>query len=195
MNRTASKNRITNETEIDIQINLDGSGECDINTRIGFFDHMLQGFAKHGFFDLNVSVRGDLEVDAHHTVEDTGIVLGQALLEALEDKQGIARYGHFVLPMDDALILASLDLSGRNYFSFEADLKTDRLGTMETETVKEFFSGLASGAKMTLHIKQLSGDNTHHIAEAMFKCVAKALDMATKEDERIVGVLSTKGVL
>ncbi len=195
MNRTASKSRITSETEIDVQVNIDGSGVYDINTGIGFFNHMLQGFARHGLFDLNVVVNGDKEVDMHHSIEDTGIVLGEAFLEALEDKQGISRFGYFVLPMDDALCMVSLDLSGRCYFSFEADFKAERLGTMETETVKEFFAGFANGAKMNLHIKQLSGENTHHVIEAMFKAFAKALDMATKQDERIDGIMSTKGVL
>ncbi len=195
MNRTACKTRVTKETDIEIQIDLDGCGDSNINTGIGFFDHMLEGFSKHGLFDLNIEVSGDIHVDAHHTVEDTGIVLGKAIAEALGDKYGIARFGYFILPMDDALCLASLDLSGRYCFSFDANLKADRLGTMETEVVKEFFAGLASGAGMNLHIKQLSGENTHHIVEAMFKATAKALDMATRLDERIDGVLSTKGML
>ena len=134
-------------------------------------------------------------MDAHHTVEDTGIVLGQAFLKALGDKKGIARFGYFVLPMDDALVLASLDFSGRMYFAYDAELKAQRLGAMETEVVKEFFMGLASGAQMNLHIKQLAGENTHHVVEAMFKAVAKSMDMASKVDDRIEGVLSTKGVL
>ena len=156
---------------------------------------MLEGFARHGLFDLSIQVQGDTEVDAHHTVEDTGIVLGQAFLKALGNKEGISRFGYFVLPMDDALVLSSLDFSGRTYFSFDADLKADRLGTMETEVVKEFFMGLASGAQMNLHIRQLAGENTHHVVEAMFKAVAKAMDMASRIDERIEGVLSTKGAL
>ena len=172
-----------------------GTGQYDIHTGIGFFDHMLEGFAKHGLFDLAVSVQGDTHVDAHHTVEDTGIVLGQAFLKALGDKKGIARFGYFVLPMDDALVLASLDFSGRMYFAYDAELKAQRLGTMETEVVKEFFMGLASGAQMNLHIKQLAGENTHHVVEAMFKAAAKSMDMASKVDDRIEGVLSTKGVL
>ncbi len=195
MNRTAGKSRITSETEIDVQINIDGSGIYDINTGIGFFNHMLQGFARHGLFDLNIVVNGDTEVDMHHSIEDTGIVLGEAFLEALEDKQGISRFGFYILPMDDALCMVSLDLSGRCYFTFEADLKAERLGKMETEAVKEFFAGFANGAKMNLHIRQLSGENTHHIIEAMFKAFAKALDMATKQDERIDGIMSTKGIL
>ena len=156
---------------------------------------MLEGFARHGLFDLEVSVRGDTHVDAHHTVEDTGIVLGQAFLRALGDKEGISRFGYFILPMDDALVLASLDFSGRAFFAFDADLKAERLGTMETEVVRDFFMGLAGGAGMNLHIRQLAGENTHHIVEAMFKAVAKAMDMASQVDNRIDGVLSTKGVL
>lgn len=195
MSRFARCERDTKETEIVVELDLDGSGRYDINTGIGFFDHMLEGFARHGLFDLAISVHGDVHVDSHHTVEDTGIVLGQAIADALGDKEGICRFGHFTLPMDDALVLSALDLSGRTYFSYDADLKTQRLGTMETEVVKEFFAGLASGAGMNLHIRQLAGDNTHHVVEAMFKSVAKALDMATQMDERIDGVLSTKGVL
>lgn len=195
MSRLARCERDTKETEIVVEIDLDGSGEYDIDTGIGFFDHMLEGFARHGLFDLAVTVHGDTHVDAHHTVEDTGIVLGQTFLKALDSKEGIARFGYFVLPMDDALVLASLDLSGRTYFAFDADLKAERLGTMETEVVKEFFMGLASGAGMNLHIRQLAGENTHHIVEAMFKAVAKSMDMASRIDNRIDGVLSTKGVL
>lgn len=195
MSRFAHCERNTRETQIDITLCLDGTGEYEIDTGIGFFNHMLEGFARHGLFDLSIQVQGDTEVDAHHTVEDTGIVLGQAFLKALGNKEGISRFGYFVLPMDDALVLASLDFSGRTYFSFDADLKADRLGTMETEVVKEFFIGLASGAQMNLHIRQLAGENTHHVVEAMFKAVAKAMDMASRIDERIEGVLSTKGAL
>lgn len=195
MSRFARRERDTKETEIVVELEVDGTGQYDIDTGIGFFNHMLEGFARHGLFDLAVSVHGDTHVDAHHTVEDTGIVLGQAFLEAIGDKAGIARFGHFTLPMDDALVLASLDFSGRTYFAFEADLRAERLGTMETEVVKEFFMGLASGAQMNLHIRQLAGENTHHVVEAMFKAVAKSMDMATRFDERIDGVLSTKGVL
>lgn len=195
MSRFARCERETRETEIIVELDLDGSGHYDIDTGIGFFDHMLEGFARHGLFDLAVSVHGDTHVDAHHTVEDTGIVLGQAFLKALGDKEGIARFGYFILPMDDALVLASLDFSGRTYFAFDADLKAERLGTMETEVVKEFFAGLAGGAQMNLHIRELAGENTHHVVEAMFKSVAKSMDMASQIDGRIDGVLSTKGVL
>lgn len=195
MERTASIERNTKETKIVLELNLDGTGKGDISTGIGFFDHMLEGFAKHGFFDLEIQVKGDVHVDAHHTVEDTGIVLGQAFAKALGDKKGISRFGNFILPMDDALVLAALDISGRTYFAFEAELPAGKLGTMETETVREFFMGFASGLGMNLHIRQLAGINTHHIVEAMFKAVAKAMDLAVKKDERIEGVLSTKGTL
>ena len=195
MSRCATCDRQTKETNIHIELNIDGTGQYDIQTGVGFFDHMLEGFARHGLFDLTVRVEGDTHVDAHHTVEDTGIVLGQAFLKALGDKAGIERFGYFILPMDDALVLASLDYSGRTYFAFDADLKAERLGTMETEVVREFFMGLAGGACMNLHIRQMAGENTHHVVEAMFKAVAKAMDMASKVDERIDGVLSTKGVL
>ncbi len=195
MERMAECRRCTKETDISVQLNLDGTGKFNIDTGIGFFDHMLEGFAKHGFFDLEIQVKGDVHVDAHHTVEDTGIVLGQAFARALGDKEGISRFGNFILPMDDALVLAALDISGRTYFAFEAELPAGKLGTMETETVREFFMGLASGLGMNLHIRQLAGINTHHIVEAMFKAVAKAMDLAVKKDERIEGVLSTKGTL
>ncbi len=195
MGRFAVCERDTRETRISVELDLDGTGEYEVDTGIGFFDHMLEGFARHGFFDLSVSVEGDTHVDSHHTVEDTGIVLGQAFAKALGDKEGIARFGYFILPMDDALVMASLDFSGRMYFSFDADLRTERLGTMETETVREFFMGLASSLPMNLHIRELAGYNTHHVVEAMFKAVAKAMDMASRIDGRIDGVLSTKGIL
>ena len=195
VSRSASCERNTRETQISVTLTIDGTGTYEIDTGIGFFDHMLEGFARHGLFDMVVKVKGDTQVDAHHTVEDTGIVIGQAFAEALGDKAGIGRFGSSILPMDDALVLAALDISGRTYFVFEADLPAERLGSMETETVREFFMGLASGAGMNLHIRQMAGTNTHHIVEAMFKAVSKAMDMATKKDERIEGVLSMKGVL
>lgn len=195
MGRSACCKRETKETKIKINLEIDGTGKYNIHTGIGFFDHMLEGFARHGLFDLDIQVHGDVEVDAHHTVEDTGIVLGLAFKEALGNKEGIARFGSFVLPMDDALVLASLDISGRTYFAFDAELPAERLGTMETETVREFFMGFASGVGMNLHIRQIAGNNTHHIVEAMFKAVAKAMDQAVRVDERIQGVLSTKGTL
>lgn len=195
MGRRARCKRETKETQIEITLDIDGTGKYNVHTGIGFFDHMLEGFSRHGLFDLDIQVHGDIEVDAHHTVEDTGIVLGQAFKEALGNKEGIARFGYFILPMDDALVLASLDISGRMYFDFEAELPAERLGTMETETVREFFMGFASGLGMNLHIRRMAGMNTHHIVEAMFKAVAKAMDQAVRVDERIQGVLSTKGTL
>ncbi len=195
MGRRACCKRETKETQIEITLDIDGTGKYNVHTGIGFFDHMLEGFSRHGLFDLDIQVHGDIEVDAHHTVEDTGIVLGQAFKEALGNKEGIARFGYFILPMDDALVLASLDISGRMYFDFEAELPAERLGTMETETVREFFMGFASGLGMNLHIRRMAGMNTHHIVEAMFKAVAKAMDQAVRVDERIQGVLSTKGTL
>lgn len=195
MGRRACCKRETKETQIEITLDIDGTGKYNVHTGISFFDHMLEGFSRHGLFDLDIQVHGDIEVDAHHTVEDTGIVLGQAFKEALGNKEGIARFGYFILPMDDALVLASLDISGRMYFDFEAELPAERLGTMETETVREFFMGFASGLGMNLHIRQMAGMNTHHIVEAMFKAVAKAMDQAVRVDERIQGVLSTKGTL
>ncbi|MCI8402246.1 MAG: imidazoleglycerol-phosphate dehydratase HisB [Lachnospiraceae bacterium] len=195
MDRTASVARKTKETDIRITINLDGSGKSSVRTGIGFFDHMVNGFAKHGFFDLAVEVKGDLSVDTHHTVEDTGIVLGSAIREALGEKQGIVRFGSCILPMDETLILCSLDLSGRPYLGWKADFGAERLGTLETETIHEFFYALACSAGMNLHIRQLDGVNSHHIAEAMFKAFGKALDMAVQRDDRIRGVLSTKGEL
>lgn len=193
--RKISLTRTTNETDIQLELNIDGTGETRINTGIGFFDHMLTGFGKHGFFDLQVSVTGDLNVDGHHTVEDTGIVLGNAIKEALADKNGIKRFGYFILPMDDALVLCSLDLSGRPYFSFDAKFPTQMVGDFETELVREFFYAISYSAGMNLHIKVLDGVNSHHIAEAMFKAFGKALDEACTKDERIKSVLSTKGTL
>ena len=195
MGRRACCKRETKETQIEITLDIDGTGKYNVHTGIGFFDHMMEGFSRHGLFDLDIQVHGDIEVDAHHTVEDTGIVLGQAFKKALGNKEGIARFGYFILPMDDALVLASLDISGRMYFDFEAELPAECLGTMETETVREFFMGFASGLGMNLHIRQMAGMNTHHIVEAMFKAVAKAMDQAVRVDERIQGVLSTKGTL
>lgn len=195
MGRTADIRRATNETNIAFFLNLDGSGKAEIATGIGFFDHMLNSFARHGFFDLKVKVTGDLYVDSHHTIEDTGIVLGHAIREALGDKVGIRRFGSFLLPMDEALILASLDLSGRPYLVYDVALTTDRVGYFDTEMVKEFFYSVSYGAGMNLHLKQIAGTNNHHIIEGCFKAFAKALDMATQYDERITEVLSTKGTL
>lgn len=193
MARTADIQRKTKETAIVMQLNLDGDGNGDINTGIGFFDHMLNSFARHGFFDLKLNVSGDLYVDAHHTVEDTGIVLGQAIKTALGDKKGIKRYGSTMLPMDDALVLCAVDLSGRPYLAYDLELTVERVGYLDTELVKEFFYAVSYSAGMNLHIKMLNGSNNHHIIEAAFKAFAKALDEATGFDQRITDVLSTKG--
>ncbi len=187
--------RKTKETEIDLAIRLDGQGKNRIDTGIPFFDHMLDGFARHGLFDLEVSVKGDLEVDCHHTIEDTGIVLGTAIAEALGDKTGIRRYGYFILPMDETLALSAVDLSGRPYLNFQAEFTVPSLGGMDTEMVREFFYAVSYSASMNLHLKILDGGNNHHMAEAMFKAFGKALDMAVSAEPRIKGVWSTKGSL
>ncbi len=195
MSRTATVNRKTKETEIAVTLEIDGTGKGEVKTGIGFFDHMLEGFVKHGFFDAKISVKGDLAVDGHHTVEDTGIVIGQAIKEAIGDKEGIKRYGFFILPMDDALCLCAIDLCGRPYFQFDCEFPVERVGELDTELVKEFFYAVSYSAGLNLHIKMLNGRNAHHMIEAMFKAFAKALDEATAFDERIKGVLSTKGAL
>lgn len=195
MAREAYITRTTKETDIQINLNLDGTGNSEIDTGIGFFDHMLSGFAKHGFFDLTCKVKGDLDVDGHHTVEDVGIVLGQAILKAIGDKKGMKRYGNFILPMDDALALCSIDLCGRPYLNYSCEFTADKVGSMETELVREFFYAVSYSAAMNLHIKMLDGINNHHKIEAMFKAFGKALDEATKIDDRITEVLSTKGSL
>ena len=187
--------RKTKETDIEIRLDLDGTGKSKIATGIGFFDHMLEGFSKHGFFDLDCRVNGDLNVDGHHTVEDTGIVLGKAIANAVGEKKGIRRYGYFILPMDDALCLCAVDLCGRPYFNFECEFPTQKVGELETELVREFFYAISYSAGMNLHVKMLNGVNTHHMIEAMFKAFGKALDMAISYDERVTGVLSTKGAL
>jgi len=193
--RTAEIQRNTNETRIRIRLDLDGTGSYDVHTGVGFFDHMLAGFARHGFFDLQVEVQGDLEVDDHHTVEDTGIALGTAIREALGDKKGIRRYGSSILPMDETLAMAAIDLSGRPYFSFDADFATERCGDMGTQMVREFFYAISYTAGMNLHMKILDGINDHHKAEALFKAFARALDEAVSLDPRVSGILSTKGTL
>lgn len=195
MARSTTVERRTKETDISIILNLDGTGKSEIDTGIGFFNHMLEGFAKHGFFDLKVKVNGDLEVDGHHTVEDTGIVLGQAIKNALGDKAGIKRYGSFMLPMDDALALCAIDLCGRPYFDYQCEFTAEKVGELDTELIREFFYAVSYAAGMNLHIKMLSGINNHHKAEGMFKAFAKALDEAVTKDERITDVLSTKGSL
>lgn len=195
MERIADCKRTTKETDIALTLNLDGSGKADIDTGIGFFDHMLDGFSRHGMFDLNVRVKGDLIVDCHHTIEDTGIVLGTAIREAVGDKKGMKRFGSCILPMDETLVLCAVDLSGRPYLSFDGEFTTDRVGYMDTEMVKEFFYAISYTAGMNLHIKVLSGGNNHHMIEAMFKAFARALDEATGFDPRITDILSTKGSL
>ena len=193
--RMGSCTRKTKETEINLSINLDGQGKNRIDTGIPFFDHMLDGFARHGLFDLEVQVKGDLEVDCHHTVEDTGIVLGQAIAGALGDKAGIRRYGSFILPMDEVLALCAVDLSGRPYFKMDAEFTAERLGTLDTEMVREFFYAVSYSAAMNLHLRQMAGSNNHHIIEGAFKAFSKALDQAVSLDSRIQDVLSTKGSL
>ncbi len=193
--RVAKLKRKTKETDIEMSLKLDGSGKSTINTGIGFFNHMLEGFSKHGFFDLELNCEGDIAVDCHHTVEDCGIVLGNAIKSAVGDKKGIKRYGSCILPMDEVLVLCAIDLCGRPYLNFEADFSTDRVGYMDTETVKEFFYAISYTAGMNLHLKVLNSGNNHHMIEAMFKAFARALDEATSFDSRITDVLSTKGSL
>ena len=193
--REASISRKTNETDIVLRLNLDGSGKCDAASGIGFFDHMLNSFARHGQFDIELRCRGDLHVDTHHTVEDIGIVLGKAIAEAVGDKKGIRRYGSSLLPMDESLVMTVIDLSGRPFFVWDAELKAERVGTLETETVKEFFAAIAYSAAMNLHIKEMYGENTHHVIEAMFKAFARALSEAVSSDPKVTGVPSTKGML
>ena len=193
--RKAHIERNTKETKIVIDLNLDGTGTCSVDTGIGFFDHMLNSFARHGFFDLNCQVEGDLFVDCHHTIEDTGIVLGQAIREAAGDKAGIRRYGNFLLPMDETLILGAVDLSGRPYCVCDLPFTMEKVGGFDTEMVQEFFYAVSYSAMMNLHLKLIHGSNNHHIMEAAFKAFAKALDEAVSPDPRVTGVLSTKGSL
>lgn len=195
MIREVLAQRNTKETQIQMKLNLGGTGISDISTGIGFFDHMLEGFTRHGLFDLQLRVQGDLQVDDHHTIEDTGIVLGSVIREAVGDKKGIRRYGSFILPMDETLVLCAVDLCGRPYFSWDAQFPTEKIGGMSTEMVREFFYAVSYSAQMNLHIKVLTPGNSHHMAEAMFKSFAKALDMAVSFDPRITDVLSTKGSL
>lgn len=195
-NRKVRITRETTETSIELEFCLDGSGKTDIHTGIGFFDHMLSGFARHGLFDLSVHVTGDLYVDSHHTIEDVGIVLGQAILKALGDKKGIKRFGHFMLPMDETLVLCALDLSGRPYLNYDAGFTVSKIGEMDTEMIREFFYAVSCNAAMNLHLKVLDGVNNHHMAEALFKAFGKSLDMATMIDSRIAKeIWSTKGCL
>ena len=193
--RISQVQRKTNETDIALSLNLDGNGKQNISTGIGFFDHMLSGFTRQGFFDLDLQVNGEIEKDCRHTVEDTGIVLGNAIRKALGDKKGIKRFGSMILPMDETLVLCAIDLSGRPYFAFDADFTTDRVGDMDTEMVHEFFYAISYAAGMNLHMKVLSGTNNHHIIEALFKAFGKALDDASSYDPRVTDILSTKGSL
>ena len=194
-NRIANIIRTTKETDINLTLNLDGTGKTNIHTGVGFFDHMLDGFARHGLFDLDLQVEGDLHVDCHHTVEDVGIVLGQAILKALGDKKGIKRYGSFLLPMDETLAMCAIDLSGRPYLNFQAEFPIGKLDDFDTEMFREFFYALSYSAAMNLHLKILEPGNAHHMAEALFKALGKALDVATMEEPRMKDVWSTKGSL
>lgn len=193
--RTATVERNTKETKIRVTLALDGAGVGEIDTGIGFFDHMLDGFARHGFFDLRANCQGDLQVDGHHSIEDTGIVLGTAIREALGDKKGIVRYGSCMLPMDETLAMCAVDLSGRPYLVFDAPFRGQSVGGMDTQMAREFFYAVSYAAGMNLHLKVLYGENDHHMMEALFKAFAKALDAATRFDARITDVLSTKGAL
>ena len=193
--RIITTTRKTKETDITVTLNLDGSRKAEIRTGIGVSDHMLEGFSRHGFFDLNLTCNGDLQVDSHHTIEDCGIVLGDAIRQALGNKEGIRRFGSCILPMDETLVLCAIDLSGRPYLMFDGDFTAERLGTLDTEMVREFFYAVSYSAGMNLHIKVLNSDNNHHMIEAMFKAFARALDEAVSIDSRIQGILSTKGSL
>jgi len=195
MERKANIKRKTNETDISLNLAVDGDGKSEINTGIGFLDHMLTLFAKHGFFDLYVEASGDLEVDGHHTVEDVGIVLGQAIKNALGEKKSIKRYGTSFVPMDETLAMGSVDLSGRPFLIFDANFSSPGIGNLDTQLIEEFFRAVAFSSGITLHIKILHGKNDHHKAEAIFKAFGRALDDAVKPDIRITGVMSTKGIL
>jgi len=196
MTRTAAITRKTSETDISLTLKLDGAGKAEIATGIGFFDHMLTAFARHGLFDLTVVAKGDLHIDAHHTVEDAGIVLGQAIREALGEKRGITRFGHAIIPMDEALVESVIDLSGRPHLSWNVTFESQMLGSMDTQLFQEFFTALAGNALLTLHVTQKAGHNTHHVAEAAFKAAARALKMAVAIDPRSQSEIpSTKGAL
>ena len=196
MSRKATEKRTTNETDIQIALDLDGTGQTDIATGIGFFDHMLQAFARHGLFDLEVGAKGDLQVDGHHTVEDTGIVLGQAFAQALGDKRGIRRFGSIALPMDEALVLAAVDISGRGALYWDVEVPYVMVGDFDATLAREVFIAFAANAGITLHIRQLAGENVHHVLEACFKAAARALREAVESDPRVGDALpSTKGAL
>lgn len=195
MSRTAEVSRKTGETDIQIKLDLDGSGVCDIDTGVPFFDHMLNAFGRHGQFDLTVHAVGDVEVDAHHTVEDTGIVLGEAFCQALGDKAGIARFADSIIPMDETLVMAAVDISGRGQAYCDLPLPTERVGSFDTELAVEFFYAFARDARLTLHVRELAGENSHHIIEAAFKATGRAMRFACEMDPRVKGVPSTKGTL
>lgn len=193
--RIAELSRKTKETNISVALNIDGNGTSKIKTGVGFFNHMLEGFSRHGFFNLALTCEGDLDVDCHHTIEDCGIVLGGAIKQAIGDKKGIKRFGSCIIPMDECLVLCAVDLSGRPYLAFEGEFTTERCGDMDTEMVKEFFYAISYSAGMNLHIKVLTPGNNHHMMEAMFKAFGRALDEAVSYDPRITDILSTKGSL
>jgi len=195
MSRTATIERTTSETDITVRLNVDGTGESNIETGVGFFDHMLTLFAKHGLFDLDVSAKGDLQVDGHHTVEDVGICLGQAFKEALGTKEGIARYGFFILPMDEALATVAVDLSGRSFLAYNLDMTASKVGGFDTDLTHEFFQAFITNAGVSMHVRLQAGTNPHHVIEAVFKAFARAMDVATIMDPRRTGVQSTKGML
>lgn len=195
MSRSATITRTTGETDITVTLELDGSGTTSVETGVPFFDHMLDAFGRHGLFDLSVSAKGDLEIDAHHTVEDVGIVIGQCLSEALGDKAGIRRFGDAEIPMDEALVQSAVDISGRGQLHYAVELPIEVIGTFDTTLAKEFLVALATNAGVTLHVRSIAGENAHHIVEAAFKAVARALREAVERDERVVGVPSTKGAL
>lgn len=195
MSRTAEMSRKTGETDIQIKLDLDGSGVCDIDTGVPFFDHMLNAFGRHGQFDLTVHAVGDVEVDAHHTVEDTGIVLGEAFCQALGDKAGITRFADSTIPMDETLVMAAVDISGRGQAYCDLPLPTERVGSFDTELAVEFFYAFARDAGVTLHVRELAGENSHHIIEAAFKAVGRAMRFACEHDARVRGIPSTKGSL
>jgi imidazoleglycerol-phosphate dehydratase len=193
--RTARVERKTNETDITLSLNLDGTGKANVNTGVGFFDHMLTQIARHGLFDLEINAKGDLHIDAHHTVEDVGICLGKAFLEALAQPVGIARYGSAIAPMDESLAEAAVDISGRPFLVFRADIPGERVGQFDTELTEEFFRAFAVNARITLHLSLRYGSNAHHAIEGLFKAAARALRIAVSNDPRVQGVPSTKGML
>lgn len=195
MERTAVVKRKTSETEIEMDLNLDGEGKYDLSTNIPFLDHMLAQLAKHGLFDLKIKAKGDVEIDFHHTVEDVGIVLGEAFKKALKDKKGIRRFGSAYTPLDEALALVVVDIAGRPYFVYDVDLPKEKVGEFDVELVEDFFQAFANNCGATLHVRMISGNNLHHIVEAIFKAFAKAMDQGTRIDKRIKDIPSTKGVL